>query len=164
MNNDLNAKLNLLIKSEKALFKLEIRKKGRQTVFIAIALLAILITLIMLNVTAYLFLSEYYNIQVSAAILSGINLTVAILFLILATRQGTGAETESLQEIRDFAWGQVGTDIEMMKEQITDFGDGVKRIKNGVDSVINRDVFGLGTLIPLVQTLSKRKKKTNKPE
>ena len=161
MNTDLNTKLNLLIRSEKALFKIEIRKRARQTVFITIALLAVLITLIMLNVTVYLSLAAHYSTQLSAAILTGSNLGVAILFFIIATYQGTGSETESLQEIRDFAWDQVATELNGVKQQVSDFGDGVKRIKNGVDSVIDRDIFGLRSIIPLIQAFSTLKKKKN---
>ncbi len=161
MNTDLNTKLNLLIRSEKALFKIEIRKRARQTVFITIALLAVLITLIMLNVTVYLSLAAHYSTQLSAAILTGSNLSVAILFFIIATYQGTSSEAESLQEIRDFAWDQVATELNGVKQQVSDFSDGVKRIKNGVDSVINRDIFGLSSVIPLIQAFSTLKKKKN---
>jgi len=161
MNTDLNTKLNLLIRSEKALFKIEIRRKARQTVFITIALLAVLITLIMLNVTVYLSLAAHYSTQLSAAILTGSNLSVAILFFIIATYQGTSSEVESLQDIRDFAWDQVATELNGVKQQVSDFSDGVKRIKNGVDSVINRDIFGLRSIIPLIQAFSTLKKKKN---
>jgi len=161
MNTDLNTKLNLLIRSEKALFKIEIRKRARQTVFITIALLAVLITLIMLNVTVYLSLAAHYSTQLSAAILTGSNLSVAILFFVIATYQGTSSEAESLQEIRDFAWDQVATELNGVKQQVSDFGDGVKRIKNGVDSVIDRDIFGLRSIIPLIQAFSTLKKKKN---
>ena len=159
MDNDINAKLNLLIKSEKALFKLEIRKRGRQTVFIAVALLAVLIALVMLNVTAYLSLAAHYSTQVSAAILTGSNLGFAVLFLLIALRQDTGPETESLQEIRDFAWDQMAVEIDGMKQQVTEFGDGVKRIKGGIESVVHGDIFGLRTVIPLIQAFTSSKKK-----
>jgi len=61
MNTDLNTKLNLLIRSEKALFKIEIRKRARQTVFITIALLAVLIALIMLKRAVILALQYFFS-------------------------------------------------------------------------------------------------------
>ncbi len=163
MDNDMNARLNLLIKSEKALLKLELRKRGRQAVFMAVGLLAVLIALVMLNVTAYLSLAAHYSTQVSAAILTGSNLCFAVLFFFIALRQDAGPEAESLQEIRDFAWEQVAVEIDGVKQQVTEFGDGVKRIKGGIDSVVNRDIFGLRSIIPLIQAFSSSKKKKDEP-
>lgn len=159
MNKEFNAKLELLIKSEKALFKLEMRRKGRQTVLIAVALLAILIALAMLNVTVYLYLETRYTPLASAAILSGANLIVAVLFFMIASRQDAGAEAESIQEIRNFAWGQVSSDLDGVKQQVVEFTDGVKRVKNSVDSVVNKDFFGLKGIMPIIQALIEMKRK-----
>jgi hypothetical protein len=159
MSEDFNARLNLVLKSEKALLKLEIRKRGRQTVLIVIALLAVLTGLVMLNITAYLYFITLFSNLVAAALLTGINLLLAVLFFVLAIRQDTGAETESIQEIRDFAWQQLSTDIDGVKAQVTELTDGVKRVSRGVDSVVHMDFFGLKTLLPLFQSLSRRKKK-----
>ncbi len=54
MNRELSNKLQLLLRSEKALLKLEMRKKGRQVVLTTIAVLAVLATLVMVNVSTYL--------------------------------------------------------------------------------------------------------------
>jgi hypothetical protein len=60
MSDDFNAKMKLLIKSEKAMLSLEMRKKSRQTVWIALALLAVLVGLITLNATVFLYLETMY--------------------------------------------------------------------------------------------------------
>lgn len=159
MNKEFNAKLDLLIKSEKALFKLEMRKKIRQTVLIAVALLAILVALAMLNVTVYLYLQTTHTPLESAAILSALNLIVAILFFVIASRQDTGAETESIQEIRNFAWGQVSSDIDGVKQQVVAFSDDVKRVKSNVDSFVSGDFFGIKSVVPIISTLLDLKRK-----
>ncbi len=159
MSEDFNARLNLLIKSEKALLKLEIRKKSRQTVLIAIALLAVLTGLVMLNVTAYFYCIIFFSNMVSAALLTGINLLLAALFFVLAGRQDRSAEEKSIQEIRDFAWEQMSTDIDGMKAHVTEITDGVRRVSRSVDSVVHMDFFGLKTLLPIIQSLSRMKKK-----
>ena len=61
MSKDFNAKMKLLIKSEKAMLDLEIRKKSRQTFWIGLALLAALVTLVLLNVTVYLYLAQTHT-------------------------------------------------------------------------------------------------------
>ncbi len=159
MSDDFNAKMKLLIKSEKALLALEMRKKSRQTVWVALALLAVLVGLIMLNVTVYLLLSEHYSNLVSAAILSGLNILVAALFLLVASRQDRGAEAQSIEDIRDFAWEQISTDIDEVKQNVADFKQSVSNVKSTVDNFTSGDAFGLKKIMPVITTLIELNKK-----
>ena len=159
MNEDFNVKLKLLIKSEKALLSLEMKKKSRQTLFIALALLAVLLGLVMLNVTIYLYLSATYSNVVSAAILTGINLTIAGLFFIIAMRQERGAEAASIEDIRDFAWEQVNTDLNEVKENVTELKNSIVQAKHTVDSFTSGDAFGIKKFLPIVTTLIELAKK-----
>jgi len=159
MSDDFNAKMKLLIKSEKALLAMEMRKKSRQTVWIALALLAVLVGLIMLNVTVYLLLAEHYSNLVSAAILSGLNILVATLFFFVASRQDRGAEAQSIEEIRDFAWEQISTDIDEVKQNVADFKQSVTNVKSTVDNFTSGDAFGLKKILPVITTLVELNKK-----
>jgi len=153
MNKEFDAKIKLLIKSEKALLNLELRKKSRQTILVAVALLSVLIALGLLNLTVYLYLNTDFTPLISAAILTGLNLLVALIFFMMASRQNLGAEAESIREIRDFAWGQVSDDISEVKQDVVDFRESVYRVKNRVDSVVNKDLFGFKGVLPIIQTL-----------
>lgn len=159
MSEDFNAKMKLLIKSEKAMLSLEMRKKSRQTVWIALALLAVLLGLITMNVTVYFYLETMYTNLVSAAILSGLNLAVAGIFFMIASRQTTGAETEAIEEIRNFAWTQVQTDIDDVKQNVTQFTDSISKVKKSVDSFASGDAFGLKKVMPIITTLIDLNKK-----
>ncbi len=164
MKEDFNAKLNLLIKSEKALFRLEMRKKGRQSLFVAIALLAVLVALALLNVTIYLYLETRFSPMASAGILSGLNLAIALIFFIVAARQNTGPEAESLEEIREFAWKQVSQDLDGVKQQVGEFSDGIKRVSGSINSVMHRDYSALAAMLPFVQSLLVARKKKREKE
>ena len=153
MSEDFNAKMKLLIKSEKALLSLEMRKKSRQTIWVALGLLAVLITLIMVNVTVYLYLSATYNNFEAAAILTGMNLIVAILFFVIASRQERGAEAASIEDIRDFAWDQVSTDLDEVKQHAADLKNSVVKVKSTVDSFTTGDAFGIKKVLPIITTL-----------
>jgi len=159
MNENFNAKMKLLIKSEKALLSLEMRKKSRQTLWISLALVAVLVSLVMLNVTVYLYLSTQYSNLISAAILSGLNISVAILFFFIASRQDRGIEAESIEEIRDFAWDQLSNDISEVKENLNDFKQSVAKVKKSVDSFTTGDAFGLKKVMPIITTLIELNKK-----
>ena len=153
MSEDFNAKMKLLIKSERALLNLEMKKRARQIVWISLALLAVLVALIMLNVTVYLYLSENFSNLESAAILSGLNIMTAILFFVIASHQDRGAEAESIEGIRDFAWDQISTDIDDVKQHVSEFKSSVLKVKQGVDTFTAGDVFGLKKVLPIITAL-----------
>ena len=153
MSEDFNAKIKLLVKSEKALLSLEMRKKSRQTVWVALGLIAVLVTLVMINITAYLYLSSTRTALEAATIQTGVNIVLAVLFFILASRQTLGAEAASIEDIRDFAWEQVSTDIDEVKQHATDLKNSVVKVKKTVDSFTTGDAFGIKKVLPIITTL-----------
>jgi hypothetical protein len=153
MSEDFNAKIKLLIKSEKALLSLEMKKKSRQTVWVALGLVAVLVTLVMVNITAYLYLATTRTPLEAAAILTGLNIAVAVLFFILASRQSIGAEAASIEDIRDFAWEQVSSDLDEVKQQANDFKNSVVKVKKTVDGFTTGDAFGIKKVLPIITTL-----------
>ena len=153
MSEDFNAKIKLLIKSEKALLSLEMKKKSRQTVWIALALVAVLVTLVMVNITAYLYLSSTHTPLEAASILTGMNIAVAVLFFVLASRQTVGAEASSIEDIRDFAWEQVSSDLDEVKQHATDLKNSVVKVKKTVDGFTTGDAFGIKKVLPIITTL-----------
>jgi len=159
MSEDFNAKIKLLIKSEKALLSLEMKKKSRQTVWIALGLVAVLVTLVMSNITAFLYLLATHTQLESATILTGINIAVAVIFFVLASRQTVGAEASSIEDIRDFAWEQVSTDIDEVKQHATDFKNSVVKVKKTVDNFTTGDAFGFKKVMPIITTLIDLNKK-----
>ena len=159
MSQDLNTKLKLLVKSEKALLGLQMRTKSRQTFWIALALLAVLVTLVLLNVTVYLYLVQTRTPLAAVSMLTGINLAVAALFFFISTRQENLAEAKAIEEIRDFAWEQVSADIDEMKQGVGDFKESVVKVKKSVDSLTSGTAFGLNKVMPVITTLIELNKK-----
>jgi len=159
MSEDFNAKMQLLIKSEKALLNLEMRKKSRQMIWVSLAVVAVLVALVMVNVTAYLYLETRFTNLESAAILTAMSLLIAGLFFLIASRQDRGTEAQSIEDIRDFAWAQVSTDIDEVKQQVTDFKQSVVKVKSSVDSFTSGDAFGLKKVLPIITTLIELNKK-----
>jgi hypothetical protein len=161
MSQDFNAKLNLLIKSEKALFRLEVRRKSRQGLFVAMALLAMLAALVLFNLALYYYLGSRFDPMISAVILAGLNLFVSGIFLFIASRQQAGPEADSLQEIRDFAWEQVSSDLESARQQAAELTRSVRRVGGNINAVMHRDYSALAALLPFVQSLVASRKKSN---
>ena len=135
MKRELSNKLQLLLRSEKALMKLEMRKKGRQVVLVSIAILAILATLVMLNVSTYLYLIEKSSPLNAALVLMAIDLAVAILFFILAARQELGSEAEAINEIRDYAMKELSGEFDEMKNEASAIRENFTKVSAGIGAV-----------------------------
>jgi len=158
MSQDIGNKLYLLVQSEKALLKLEAGKRGRQVVMSAIGVIAIFAALVMFNVSAYLYLNTMMTPQTSALSLAGFNIVLALLFFWISSKQTTGAQAESMQEIRDFAVKQLAEDVDDVKSSVLELKNGIQSVSNGVHDVLNRDFLALKGLIPLLQMLLEKRK------
>ncbi len=112
-----------------------------------------LITLITVNITVYLYLASTHSNLEAAGILTGMNLVVAILFFVIASRQDRGAEASSIEDIRDFAWDQVSSDLDEVKQHATDLKNSVVKVKRTVDSFTTGDAFGIKKVLPIITTL-----------
>jgi len=151
MNRELSNKLQLLLRSEKALMKLEMRKKGRQIILVAIAVLATLATLIMLNVSAYFYLIEKSTPLNAALILMAIDLAIAMLFFILAARQELGSEAESIHEVRDYAMKELSSEFDEIKDEASAIRENFSKVSAGIGAV--------KLAIPVVEMFVKRMSK-----
>ncbi len=145
MNKDFNDKINLLLRSQKALVQLEAQKRGRQIVFIAIGFIALLLTLIMLNMTAYFFLVTHFSSIISGLILTSINLAITLLFMLLAYKQNDTTQIKEMTFVRDFAVSQISNDVDDVKEK--------------VNSVFDGSFFSFNGLVPFAITLLKYRRK-----
>lgn len=159
MNKELSNKLQLLLRSEKALLKLEMRKKGRQVVLAAIGVIAVLATLVMLNVSAYLYLIEKSTSLNAALILMAIDFAVAMLFFILASRQELGNEAETINEIRDYALKELSGEFDEIKQEASEIRESFSKVSSGISSVFNRDFSAVKAVIPLVEMFVKTRNK-----
>lgn len=159
MNKELSNKLQLLLRSEKALLKLEMRKKGRQAVLTTIAIIAVLATLVMLNISAYLYLIEKSTPLNASLILMGIDLAVAMLFFILASRQELGSEAEAINEIRDYALKELSGEFDEIKQEASEIRESFSKVSSGISSVFNRDFSAVKAVIPLVEMFVKTRNK-----
>ena len=159
MNRELSNKLQLLLRSEKALLKLEMRKKGRQIVLATLAIIAVLATLVMLNITVYLYLEESFSPLHAAMILTGMDLAFAILFFALASRQELGNEAESINEVRDYALQELSGEFNEIKQEASEIRDSFSKVSSGISSVFNRDFSAVKAVIPLVEMFVKTRNK-----
>ncbi len=151
MSQEFNKKVSLLLKSQKSLINMEIKKKSKQIILIAIALIAISVTFIMLNFSLFFFLLSMFTNTISALILSLVNLSIALLLIFLALKKDNNAQFDAITEIRDFALDEILEDVDGVKMEVTQF-------KNRATTVFDGTFLGLKTILPLMLTIFNSKK------
>ena len=128
MNRNIEDKISLLVKSEKTLLRLEMRKKMRQALLIAITLILLLCALGALNVALYLYLTHFVTPLFSALILAGIDILLALILLLITFNMGLGEDEKSAYEIRDFARGQIKNEIADIRSSFFSFRNAISLI------------------------------------
>jgi len=125
-------KLRLLAKAEAILARLHLRRAVRQASFILVAALFGLLALAMLNVALYLFLAPRIDPALAALTVAGLDLLVAAVLVIAATRLDLGPEAEAAASLRELASNELAADAERMRAHIDDLGQDIKRIRSAV--------------------------------
>jgi len=159
MNKELSKKINLLLRSEKAMLKLEMSRRSRQAVLAAIGVIAVLATLVMLNLTSYLFLKVHFTPEMAALILTGADMLIAIFFLVLASRQELGREAEAVSEIRDYARQELAGEFESLQQETAEIRASFSKVSSGISSVFNRDFSAVKAVIPIIEMFVRSRKK-----
>ncbi len=161
MKQELSKKINLLIRSEKAMMKLEMQRRSRQVILATIGIIAVLATLVMMNVTAYMYLQTLYVPQYAALILTAIDLVIAILFFILASKQQLGSEADAVSEIRDYARAELSEEIESFQQETAEIRESFSKVSSGISAVFNRDFSAVKAVMPLVELFVQSRKKSH---
>ena len=125
MNRNIEDKVALLIKSEKTLLRLEMRKKVRQGFLIIVTLILLLCALAALNVASFIYLSSFVTPLVSALSLAVVDFFLAAILLIIAFNIGLGEDEKSAYEIRDFARTQIRHEIEDVRSSFFSFKNAI---------------------------------------
>ena len=154
MNQDLSKKIKLIVKSEKELLKLEIGKKSKQLVWAFIGVVAVFMTLVMLNITIFFYLSNSYTTLASTSILTTINLIFTAVAFYIASSKSKSSEVKSIEEIRNYAWTQIANDIDATKNSIDELKESIVKMKD--------NILGFKSLLPIITTLMDYSKKGKK--
>jgi len=145
-------KLQLLVRAELALTKIYARRTMSRAVFIAVALVFILMALGMLNYAAYLSLLDKYTPGIAALLVASADVACAVVIVIIGRKAGPSESEENMaKEIRDMAYEEVSKDVEEVKLKIEQLTDEVKNIRAGVSTAIGTIKFFAGLLSKTVK-------------
>ena len=164
--DDFLKKMQVLLRTETAIFRINLQTAGKQIVLFAVGIVLILLALAALNVGIYTALADRYGGVAGALIVAVINGILAVILMVVANRTKPGPEAAMAKEIRDLAISEISTDVDKIRQNLDDFKSDVERIKNGFNSLTGGGgggaLFGLSNLAPLIELLISSLKKSKK--
>ena len=155
--DDTLLKLRVLTRAEMTLARANGRRIAARSRLYAIALGMVLLTVIMVNLAAYEYLSSLKGETVAALIVALTNAILAILVILVASRIKPGPEEEMVREIREMALTELSADVDDIKQSFAQIGSDIERIRSGfssVSGVLGSAQAGLGSLSPVLGLLT----------
>ena len=158
-------KLRVLTRAEMTLAKANARRVAARSRLYAVALGMILISVVMVNLAAYEYLTTLMSDAASALVVATVNAAVALLVIFVASRIKPGPEEEMVKEIRELALTELSVDADGIRKNFAKIGSDIERIRSGFSSVstaMGSAQAGLGSLSPVLGMLTSMLKKKGK--
>lgn len=156
-------KLQILARAEMALARINTQRIANRTKLFSIAIGALLLTVVMVNLGAYHFLAETYSPAAAAFMVAAGNALLAIVLGLVANQLRPGADEKMAREIRDMALAELTADVDAVKDDINELSADVKRIRNGFSAFTGggglSGVAGLTSVVGMLVEGLKRAKK-----
>jgi hypothetical protein len=158
-------KLRVLTRAEMTLAKANGRRIAARSRLYAVALGMVLLTVIMVNIAAYEYLSTIKGEPVAALIVALVNAVLAVLVIFSASRIQPGPEEEMVKEIRELALTELSADADGIRQNFAQISSDIERIRSGFSTVsgaLGSAQAGLGSLSPVLGLLTSMLKKKGK--
>ena len=147
-------KLQILARSEMALLKLQAQRSTSRTSLLVVALVFVLLTLGMLNFSAYQALVETQSPALAALIVAVINGFLALIMVLISRSAGPNAEQEKMvRDIRDLAYNELSADFDEVKSKVSQVTEDVGRIRSGFSALTSGSSGMANSLGPLLGLL-----------
>ena len=161
--DDTVTKIRILARAEMTLAKISAQRAAQRATFYAIAIGLLLLTVVMFNVGAYHILEEHMSPSAASFVLAGANALLTIVVAFAATRVRPGPEEKLVQEIREMALADLNEDVDELRKEFVEIGDGVKRLRSGFSSFagggLGGGLAGAATLVSTISDVLKKYKR-----
>jgi len=155
--SEFTMKLQILARAELALARIQMRRAAKRTVFIGTALVFFVFAVVMFTVAAYHALVPRYGPSVAALVIAVIDIAVAALILLAASRTGSAENDEKLAlEIRDLAYGEINRDVEQVRAELVKIRDDIHKIHSSLASFSSAAGNTLASLFGMLTKIGKR--------
>lgn len=158
-------KIRVLTRAEMTLAKANARRIAVRSRLYAVALGMILLTVVMVNIAAYEYLSTVKGDAMAALLVALANALLSVLVIFVASRIRPGPEEEMVKEIRELALAELSADADGIKQNFAQISSDIERIRSGfssVSGVLGSAHGGLASLGPMLGMLTSMLKKKGK--
>lgn len=143
-------KVQILIRSEITLLRLQTKRMATQTGFRVVALIFAILALAMLTFAGYQALVEPFGPVMAALFVALVDGILALLLLFISQHVGNYREQErALKEVREMAYSELNADFEEFKGGVDQVTDDVKRIRDNITTIVS----GTSELVTFVTPL-----------
>ncbi len=116
--NRISRNISIIIKAERLIAQRRLAVMIRQTGFMAAAGIAAAIGLVLLNVAAYIALSQSIDPALAALLVAFGNFFIAILLMLMAKKSNGDSEIAAVSEVRDIAMDDLELELNAAGEQL----------------------------------------------
>lgn len=116
--NRISRNISIIIKAERLIAQRRLAVMIRQTGFLAAAGIAAAIGLVLLNVAAYIALSQTIDPALAALLVALGNFFIAILLMLMAKKSNGESEIAAVSEVRDIAMEDLELEINAAGEEL----------------------------------------------
>lgn len=149
--NRIGRNLTIIYRTERLITRRRLAVVQQQTVLMALAGLAALAGLVLLNITLYLVLTGWVSPAMAAGILTAGNLLLSGLLVSIAGRTNVEQEIAPAVEVRDMAIADIEDELEGMATEARD-------VVNSVKALGANPLGSLSTLlVPIITSALKNK-------
>ena len=156
-------KIQLLLRAELALFRIQTKRKATQTCFKIVALVFVLLALAMLTVAGYQALAYMLGSVIAAFIIAVVYGVLALILLLISHSIGNNTEQEKLvKEVRELAYKELGSDVDKVKAGVDQVTEDVKRIHDNIATIVGGSSALVSSITPVLGLLVAVLKKDHK--
>lgn len=150
MDNSLQ-KLQIILRAELALVRIQTRRAARQTCYRLAAALFALLTLCMLIFAEYVALERLYGATCAALSVALTTAVITLVLLIIARRIQQNDEQEKVvREIRELACTSLHADVEKVKAGIDGVTHDVKQLHSNLSAILGGSSSLLSSVAPIL--------------
>ena len=152
--NDPILKLQILVRSEMALLRIQAQRRATQSVLFAIALVFALLALGMLNFAGYQALAEIQSPAIAALLIAVIDGVLALIMVAVSRGAGPNPEQEKVvRDMRDLAYNELNADFDEVKARVSRVTEDVNRIRSSFSAFTSGSAGIANNLAPLLGLL-----------
>jgi hypothetical protein len=155
-------KLRILAKAETTLMRASARRAAMRARLFAMAIGLLLLTVVMVNLAAFEFLSQTMSEAAAAGTMALVNGILAVIVIFGATRVQPGPEEAMVQDIREMALAELSADLDEVKDEFNRISSDLDSIRSGVGQALGFLKPGgsaAGSLMPVIGLITSMLKK-----